>query len=121
MMQMRKFVTCAFRAAGAWALAAFVLLGCSRDAGDARPVRRLADLVGRPCAVLMGTVCQEITEAVQGGIVYHSYNDVPAMFEALMTRKVDAIAVDWIIARSWAAQHSAELTCGEHYSPFDYG
>ena len=93
--------------------------GCSRDRRD-EPVRCLADLVGRTCAVDTSSACQGLAEKLQQGINFHSYSDFGAAVEAVRTRKADACLGDWVLVRSWAARNSESFVQRDRFCGFDY-
>ena len=99
------------------------LIGCSRDAGEkpGTEIRTVADLEGRHCGIVTGTALQGVVDAVQKGVVYDAFNDAPSMVEALRLGKVDAVPLDTVVLRRWAANCPGEFKVVASFADNPYG
>ena len=113
----------AFRfCAAAFALVGVLSGGCSRtDERPAPQVRTVADLKGRRCGVVTGSAMQEALEAVQKGVEFSSFNDALSMVEALRLGKVDAVPLDTVVLRHWAAARPGEFEIVARFAENPYG
>ena len=84
------------------------ILGCSRESGCAA-ISSVADLEGRRCGIVTGTALQDVVDSVQKGVVYDAFNDAPSMVEALRLGKIDAVPLDTVVLRRWAANCPGEF------------
>ena len=102
---------------------AFAVAGCSRDAGEksGAEIRTVADLKGRHCGIVTGTVLQDVVDAVQKGVIYDAFNDAPSMVEALRLGKVDAVPMDTVVLRRWAANCPGEFKVVATFADNPYG
>ena len=101
---------------------ACAILGCSRETGGGpSPIRSVADLEGRRCGIVTGTVLQDIVDAVQKGVSYDAFNDAPSMVEALRLGKVDAVPLDTVVLRRWAANCPGEFKVVASFADNPYG
>ena len=99
----------------------FLIRKSSKAGGESSGISTLADLKGKTCAVILGTAVEEMTEKYQDGIVFRSFNDYPSALEALRLGKVDAIPIDTVIARQWAAQRPDDFCIALTFSENPYG
>ena len=110
----------AIRSACALLLLAGTFFGCSRESGQ-DGIRSVADLKGRRCGLVTGTAMQEVLDAVQEGVVYDVFNDTPSMVEALRLGKVDAVPMDTVVLRRWAANCPGEFEVVAAFADNPYG
>lgn len=104
------------------AVLAAALAGCARSsAGDASEVRTLADLKGRTCGVVLGTVLEEVVTKIQPGVVFRTFNDYPSAVEALRLGKIDAIPLDTVVLKRWVANRPDEFRLAERFADNPYG
>jgi len=85
-----------------WLFVAFV--GCSREDGREVTIAEAKDLVGRKCAVVVGSMMGDLTLAVQPGIGIEWFNDYNSGIEAVRLGKVAAMPLDFFYARRWKQQ-----------------
>lgn len=98
----------------------FAILGCSRESEHAE-IRSVADLEGRRCGIVTGTALQDVVDAVQKGVVYDAFNDAPSMVEALRLGKIDAVPLDTVVLRRWAANCPGEFKVVATFADNPYG
>lgn len=96
--------------------------GCTRHAEMSTPIKTIADLKGRRCGTVAGWALQEKLEAMQEGISFSVFNDAPSMIEALRLGKIDAVPLDTVILRRWAAKCPGEFEVVARFAddPFGY-
>ena len=99
---------------------AFAILGCSRQSERAE-ISSVADLAGRRCGIVTGTALQDVVDAVQKGVIYDAFNDAPSMVEALRLGKVDAVPLDTVVLRRWAANCPGEFKVVASFADNPYG
>ena len=102
---------------------ALATVGCSRDVGEkpGNEIRTVADLKGRHCGIVTGTAMQDVVDAVQKGVIYDAFNDAPSMVEALRLGKVDAVPLDTVVLRRWAANCPGEFKVVASFADNPYG
>ena len=106
----------------AFFLLSLVFCGCTREAGEVvSPISTVADLKGRHCGIVTGTAMQGIVDAVQKGVIYDAFNDAPSMVEALRLGKVDAVPLDTVVLRRWAANCPGEFKVVASFADNPYG
>ncbi|MBQ0033105.1 MAG: transporter substrate-binding domain-containing protein, partial [bacterium] len=102
--------------------ASCAFLGCSQEAGDGpSPIRSIADLRGRRCGLVTGTVMHDVVDGVQKGVIYDAFNDTPSMVEALRLGKVDAVPLDTVVLRCWAANFPGDFEAVASIAANPYG
>lgn len=97
--------------------------GCSRTDNAADVViDSPKDLVGRKCAVMVGTMMADMTSSIQPGIEFVWFNDFNSEVEALRLKKVDAMPCDAPYAGRWVAANpdSLAITKPYHSLPWAY-
>ena len=110
----------AIRLACALLIPVGAFFGCSRESDQFR-IRSVADLEGRRCGIVTGTALQDVVDAVQKGVVYDAFNDTPSMVEALRLGKVDAVPLDTVVLRRWAANCPGEFEVVAAFADNPYG
>ena len=108
------------RSACALLLLTGAILGCSRESERAE-ISSVADLRGRHCGIVTGTAMQGVVDAVQKGVIYDAFNDAPSMVEALRLGKVDAVPLDTVVLRRWAANCPGEFKVVASFADNPYG
>ena len=96
------------------------ILGCSRESGCAA-ISSVADLEGRRCGIVTGSALQDAVDAVQKGVIYDAFNDAPSMVEALRLGKIDAVPLDTVVLRRWAANCPGEFKVVATFADNPYG
>lgn len=84
-------------------------------------IRSVSDLEGRRCGIVTGTALQDVVDAVQKGVIYDAFNDSPSMVEALRLGKVDAVPLDTVVLRRWAANCPGEFKVVANFADNPYG
>ena len=102
-------------------LAVCCAVGCSRRETKDAVIATPADLVGRKCAVVVGSMMGDMTQKVQPGIGVEWFNDYNSGIEALRLGKVDAVPLDFFYARRWAAQNPGEFAITKPYHSIPWG
>ena len=97
------------------------VVGCSREEPGSAEVRSVADLKERICGTVTGSVMQEVVESVQKGVRFCAFNDYPSMVEALRLGKIDAVPLDTVVLRRWAANCPGEFSVVANFSDNPYG
>ena len=64
---------------------------------------------------------QDVVDAVQKGVIYDAFNDAPSMVEALRLGKVDAVPLDTVVLRRWAANCPGEFEVVAAFADNPYG
>ena len=95
--------------------------GCTRHAEMSTPIKTIADLKGRRCGTVAGWALQEKLEAMQEGISFSVFNDAPSMIEALRLGKIDAVPLDTVILRRWAAKCPGEFEVVARFADDPFG
>lgn len=102
--------------------ASCAFFGCSRGNGDGgSPIRSVKDLQGRRCGIVTGSALQEVVERIQPGAVFDVFNDYPSMVEALRLGKIDAVPLDTVVLRRWAANCPGEFAVVASFADNPYG
>ena len=97
------------------------LSGCSRSEANAPSIGSATDLVGRKCAVVVGTMMADMTLSVQPGIGFEWFNDYNSCVEAVRLGKVDAMPSDLFYARRWQQRNPQEFAITEPYHSIPWG
>ena len=63
----------------------------------------------------------DVVDAVQKGVIYDAFNDAPSMVEALRLGKVDAVPMDTVVLRRWAANCPGEFKVVASFADNPYG
>ena len=100
---------------------AFAAAGCSRDAGKDIRIEGPKDLVGRKCAVVVGSMMGDMTQKVQPGIEVEWFNDYNSGVEAVRIGKIAAMPLDFFYARRWAIQNPGEFAITKPYHSIPWG
>ena len=64
---------------------------------------------------------QDVVDAIQKGVIYDAFNDSPSMVEALRLGKVDAVPLDTVVLRRWAANCPGEFKIVATFADNPYG
>ena len=114
---MKRILKGLFSVCLAWALA-----GCSPSSAPSAPaINHLADLKGRTCGVVIGTVMEEVVGKMQPGVVFQTFNDYPSAVEALRLGKIDAIPLDSVVLKRWVANRPNEFRLADRFADNPYG
>lgn len=84
-------------------------------------IEKPADVSGGRCGVLTGFSQQAELERTYRDVEFLSYNDICSLVEALRLGKVDAVALDTVIAQAWRAKFPGELRVTAPYDSNPFG
>ena len=96
-------------------------LGCSRKDGGDVCVSEPKDLVGRTCAVVVGSMMGDMTQKVQPGIGVEWFNDYNSGVEAVRLGKGAAMPLDLFSARRWAQLDPEAFAITRPYHSIPWG
>ena len=103
-------------------LTAIVLIvGCSRERTEDVRIATAADLAGRKCAVVVGSMMGDMTREIEPRIGVEWFNDYNSGIEALRLGRVDAMPLDFFYARRWADQNPGSFAITEPYHSIPWG
>ena len=106
---------------GLAALVCLVSFGCSRTEDASVRIAGPKDLVGRKCAVVVGSMMGDMTQKVQPGIGVEWFNDYNSGIEAVRLGKVAAVPLDLFFARRWANLEPTEFAVTRPYHSIPWG
>ncbi len=114
-----KSVSCWFMAG---ALGLMGVIGCSKhEDASASKIESVADLDGRRCGIVSGSVMQHVLSEANDKVVFSTFNAYPSTIESLRLGKIDAIPLDTIILRRWAANFPEEFRLTKSFGENPYG
>ena len=98
-----------------------VVSGCSRKGESDIRIDAPKDLVGRKCAVVVGSMMGDMTQQIEPGIRIEWFNDYNSGIEAVRLGKVEAVPLDLFFARRWAQLEPNAFAITRPYHSIPWG